>query len=504
MISTKHTLDTPRLTLVLGVLTIVSIPIVLYVLFTVWPESLARQIVATAAIIFLIAFVLVRQKFDALLLIIIFLSQFAVSLHSFDLNPPAKLQIYLSDFTIILFCLAAWERKQKIRIDTVGWLFIIWIGWFGIATYFSVHLHRSLIFLSWQIKFFVLYVLVLNIKLSESLIRRIVIAISGVILMQSIIAIAQYVHGGGLGLDILGESFNTAKKAVYAAYYVNGGLRVSGTIGGANGFSGYISLCLVFLLPFVLARRSVLNILCFGVGIIVIILAMSRAGWLSFFVGSIFVIFMMLRARLVKFSRMMLPGLLVGLILTGGVMIYYDKIVTRFEDPRAIASAQGRINQFYTAWRLIEKHAGVGIGPGVSDFFGQWSNNRKYIRQALSGVDLPNYIHNSQLQVWVESGTPGLIIFLAIIAVISWSVFGKVRFENDNDMSAFLRIGGISAAMAVMIHVSFGTEFNNHQIFQLFWILLGLARNKIDSEQEQRVASAVAHQKLNYNSNHRI
>jgi O-antigen ligase len=164
--------------------------------------------------------------------------------------------------------------------------------------------------------------------------------------------------------------------------------------------------------------------------------------------------------------------------VSGGAIFYGDKIIDRFENRQAISSAQGRLDQFAMALPLIEKYPIAGIGPGVSDFFSRWSDNRMYVRKALSRLDMPNYIHCGQLQILVESGIPGLVLFLAIVGAIIWSAFGRIRPGMESGTFDLLRVGGISGALAIMIHISFGTEFTSQHIFQLFWVLLGLARNQ--------------------------
>ncbi len=67
---------------------------------------------------------------------------------------------------------------------------------------------------------------------------------------------------------------------------------------------------------------------------------------------------------------------------------------------------------------------------------------------------MPNYIHCGQLQIWVESGTPGLVLFLAIIGAIIWSAFGRIRIGMEDGIFDLLRVGGISGALVIMIHIS--------------------------------------------------
>jgi len=128
-----------------------------------------------------------------------------------------------------------------------------------------------------------LYALASNTKLSDSLVRRIVYVVACVIVIQGSIGILQAITGKFLGLGIiLGEP----EKIIAEKLIVHGSLRVTGTIGWANTFAGYMAMFLVLLFPFVLVRNSLLLYSCLGIGSIALLLSLTRSGWLSFFGGA--------------------------------------------------------------------------------------------------------------------------------------------------------------------------------------------------------------------------
>lgn len=474
--SIEHkTADAPLITTAMLLVSILCIPLVLLLVFFVWPESLARQVAAVGAVISIVILALFRRKYEAMLLATVFLSQFYLSLHSFDLAPPVKLQIFFSDVVLAVLVLVAIERRVRIRLDSLGWLFLTLWFWFAITTITSVHPHRSLIFLFSQFKYLLLYGLALNTQMNEKLAGRIGNAVLGVVIIQAVLAIAQTLKGGPLGLQILGEILGDNLQG----YMVAGKLRASGTIAGTNSYGGYMAMLLVFLAPFLLVRRSLLLYSGFTIGCMALILALSRAAWLSFTVGAICVVIMLLRSGLVRITRLLMVAIVGSFVLSIGVGMYYDKIMHRFRDREAIQSAEGRFKQIEGAWKVVEKYPLTGIGPGVTEFFGRWNNNHKYIAKAMPRVNLPNQVHSSQLQVAIESGILGLFLMLLLTATLVLAVFRKVRTTLPNDNQALVRVGGTCAAVAVMVHISFGTEFNSHQIFLGFWTLLGLARSQM-------------------------
>jgi hypothetical protein len=445
------------------------------IIFAIWPDSLGRQIVGTGAVLCLLSLFLFRDKYNTFILSLLFFSQFLVSLTSFDLNPPVKLLVLFTDILLALLIGMALQRRIRLHLDGLGWLFLLLISWIAITGFYSAHPHRSLFYFLSQLKFFILYVLVRNTPITEAFARRIPPLVTAIIAIQAFIAVAQTMNGGPVGLEMIGEF--VPKIDELGNYLVSGSYRSSGTIGQTNGFAGYMAMLLVFLAPFVLARRSLYLWVGFALGIIALILPLSRAGWLSFIVGFCCVLFMVFRARLVKFTRLAGFILVGGLILCLGVGFYFDTIMHRFEDRVAKQSAMGRLHQFPVAWKVIEKYPVLGIGPGVTEYFGTWNNYRIYVRKALPDVDMSNQVHNSQLQVAIETGVPGGVIFLAIMGVIFGGVLRNVKAGREKESIQLLRIGGTCAGVAIMTHVSFCTELNSIAIFLVFWILLGLARS---------------------------
>jgi O-antigen ligase len=324
----------------------------------------------------------------------------------------------------------------------------------------------------WQIKYLIVYVLLQNFNLTDEMARRIRIAIFLAIGIQAILAIAQQLTGGMLGLYVFGEQDPTK------LFFAKGDLRISGTLGATNGFGGYMAMLLVAVLPFMFRERNLLRYAVYGAGMIALLMTFSRAGWLSFVCGALLVVLVLVRASVIRFTRIMMLGVLGVLLLGIGITSYYEGIQERFEDKDAISSAEGRLTQFSQMWPAIEKHPLVGIGPGVTEYFGAWNNNAHYIREKLPDIWLGNQPHSSQLQIWIESGTPAFILFMIMLVMIFRAALVKPGGSTENREVLFLRIGTAAAAAAAMIDASFGTEINSYQISIPFWILLGISRNR--------------------------
>jgi O-antigen ligase len=472
--------DTPVLSILINAAVIIGGLPALFVLTDKWSDSPQRLVAGGMGIVALGLFGFLRRKYDALLIALVLFSQFQISLLSIPLNAPAMLQIFFEDIVLVLFIMAALERREHVRLDIVGWL------WFGLilwqmfaALSFSAHLHGSFIFLFWQVKYFIVYLLVQNMSLTEKLAQQIKTVVFLVLALQGGLAIAQLISGKTLGLMVFGEQ---DPSRLWDVNYVKGALRVSGTLGATNALAGYMATLLVFALPFLFLWQGVFRYACYGVGFVALLLPLSRAGWLSFMVGGGVVVGALLRAKIVKSTRVILIGM-IGIVIIGtGAVLYLDRIQDRFEDKEAINSAKGRVDQFQEAWPAIERYPIFGIGAGVTEYYGRWHDNGRYVRNKLPGVNLGNQPHNSQLQYWIETGTPGVVLFAGIILMTFVTALQGPRESHRASELSLMRIGAGAAAVAAMVHASFGTEINNHQIMMAFWILFALARNDVNRQ----------------------
>jgi hypothetical protein len=464
--------DTPVVTLLMILAFLVGAPPTLFLLFTQWGDSMQRQAAVGIGMVALTTLIVLRNKYMMLFTAFIMFSQFKISLVSIPLADPVKLQFLFVDVVLVIIIAAAIERKEALWPDKVGWALILLVVWEAIsASIFSAHFDRSVVFVLWQLKYLLLYLLVRNLEIDESFAGKVRVTIMAVIAVQALIAVGQYFRGGTLGLLVFGEQDPSR------LFFVKEGLRVSGTLGATNAFGGYMSMMLVAALPFLFRYGGGAAPVAFGLGSIALLLSLSRAGWLSFLIGASSVLLALMRARVVNFGRAALVVIAANMLVAGVVAYNFDKVRERFENRDAVASAQGRFYQFYQTWPVIERYPVFGIGPGVTEFFGAWNDDAKYVSRAIPDVRLGNQPHSSQLQYWVESGTPGFLLFMTIFFMTIATGLSRPAVLPEAPQSTLMRIGAAGAAISVMVSASLGPEIGNVQISSMFWIFLALARN---------------------------
>jgi O-antigen ligase len=462
--------DAPLLSALLSLLVLISIPVSMFFVSVEWSDSIERQAVIGVGVIALSFVAIKREKYYLLIIGFIVLSQFSISLRSIELSPPELLRIYLYDLIMILLVWTAVERKVKWNFDGLAWLLVIFIIWEIIATIKSPHIDRSLVHTHWYIKYLLVYVIALNMPFTQTINKHIPIAITIILIMQALIGLLQYLRGGLLGLHILGETSG-------AGNYVQEGIRIAGTAGGTNSYAGYMAMLLVFLTPFIVVQKKLYYYSVFALGCIALLLSLSRAGWLSLFIGANVVILLLLHNKIIRFSRILIFALFTSVVLAVLMYVYQDRIIARFTSEQAVSSANTRIEYSKQALEVINAYPIFGIGPGITQYFGRWDDNQEYVKHALPNVNLDNQVHNGHLQIWMEGGTPAFIIWVAIALYFTLSLGKTISADKSKQVISVLKIGSGAAAIAVIIHVSFGTEINNYRLMSLFWFFMGLNRN---------------------------
>lgn len=442
----------------------------------IWKDSLARQLFVVVALFAITVFATKKEKYSVLTLGLLFLTQFATSLHTFDLAEPLRFQIYFLDIIILLLFISSAELRIGFSLDKIGAIWLLMILWMFVTSYFSARTDKSILFVIMMIKSFTLYVIFRNIKLDEVFIKKIVAVVTITLVIQGLIAGLQFVKNAHLGLMVIGER----DPGTSQLHYVKDSLRVSGTLGAVNAFGGYIAMLMVFLTPFVLAgKKNKITYLIYGFSFITLIIPFSRSGWLSYFLGAGLCILNLLRSRNISFGKALLLGIFTSIFLIGSAFVFRDKIQDRFEDREAVASAEGRVGQFYEAMDVVERYPMLGIGPGITEFFGAWKNEKGYVARALPGVNMANQYHNNFLQFWVENGVLGAMLFGGFMLAILFSAISPpIKKPNISPLEKICTIGASAAAFTFIVHSSFGPEINNERLLVAFAIFLGLARNK--------------------------
>ena len=196
----------------------------------------------------------------------------------------------------------------------------------------------------------------------------------------------------------------------------------------------------------------------------------SRAAYLAAAVG-LFLLFAF------KKQWLLVPLLLVALFWQVALP---EKAVERFETTTNVygqleKSAERRLQIWDKGMELFKENFLVGIGYGV---FGQL------------GYDLGD-THNIYVNILVEQGVVGMLIFLVLI--FSFIAEGFRLYKNgDDDLSKGLGLGFVICVFVLLVNNIFGNRWSYLELSAYLWIFAGLvARLNIISKEENSPAKPV-------------
>ncbi|MCG8428771.1 MAG: O-antigen ligase family protein [Chromatiales bacterium] len=249
-------------------------------------------------------------------------------------------------------------------------------------------------------------------------------------ILQSSVGIAQYLKGGLLGLEILGETTahtitNLAKTSVEGAAV----FRPSGLLLHANIFGIYQATVLPFLIGgFLLSRDFVYKAFLMSaslLGVVGLLLSQSRAAWVSFALEfMVLMALMLVHRRMVKRIVVAMVGATVAVAVV--LVMYADKIIARLFHSKADATV-GRdvfLGDFY---RLISDHWLFGVGLNAYTMEVQ-----PYLSFSIDVYD--NWVppvHNIYYLWWGETGIFGLALHLLLWVGIFLTAIKNLKIKND-------------------------------------------------------------------------
>ncbi|MEK7075787.1 MAG: O-antigen ligase family protein, partial [Patescibacteria group bacterium] len=221
-----------------------------------------------------------------------------------------------------------------------------------------------------------------------------------------------------------------------------------------NAFALYLAPLLAFLLPFVRqgALKNRVYKASYGLGLIALLLTLSRGGWLGFLValGVYILFFAEKKERLAA-----LTGFFVATLIVLATPNLRYRVILPFMGEKSTVS---RFSLWQTADKMINDSPILGKG-----LYGFKSNYDKY----NSDPNLPsiNYPHNIFLNFWVETGALGLISFLGL------SYFFVTKAIKRKGL---LSIATILFLTALYFHGLADAPYFKNDLALIFWILLSL------------------------------
>lgn len=306
---------------------------------------------------------------------------------------------------------------------------------------------QSILFKEYLIQIFVFY-LIVSVMNTPRYVQRIIIC-----LLISVALVA--------GIGLYGYYQGSMIKADRATSYL-------GNFGRAAFYTSMI-------IPMALAQSlcnkhgwrlwvySSVTILC----LLFMITTLSRGAWISTLIAIVLL-------SVIKSRKLLIVVFLVILVMPW--VLPHDIIdrglsLTRVDEITGNEQFGDRFWLWRSAFDMIREKPFLGAGYGNRVFSKLYPY---YINSRSSGLIFEN-AHNLYIQIAVEIGLAGLVVYLSIILYILVRVARKIKSKLD--VSIEKQILGIAGSLAVFVIFSMSTFRYENEIGLLYWVLLACAIN---------------------------
>lgn len=255
----------------------------------------------------------------------------------------------------------------------------------------------------------------------------------------SLYAIIQYFTLLGLPKEWWGNA-NEPKRALSIFEY-------------PNAFALYLAPLLAFCLPFIFENNElspqIWTKITYALGVIGLILSMSRGGWLGLFAAALIFI-------LYKNNKKISKSIFGIIIILALAILAIPNLRYRAALPfMGEKSTVSRFSLWYTADKMIKSSPILGKG-----LYGFKSDFDKYNTDPnLTSLDYP---HNIFLNFWVETGILGLLSFLYISGYF---------FIKSNKKSPY-GLGIALFLVAIYVHGLADAPYFKNDLALVFWMVL--------------------------------
>lgn len=370
-----------------------------------------------------------------------------------NFNEFASFFVYLSD-VLLIFSFVAYgaavfmgELKRSFHYGyvpfTFGLLLLLFV--FTISIFQSEFPALSL----WQVfrfgELFLLYLLLVNSVLNRREVLR--FFLYG-ILIQSFVALGQYLFQSSVGLRFLGEPIIGPDVPGVAKVDLEGGklLRSYGTFMHPNVFGGVLAIALLW--AYYLFRRNLWVLVAVGAVLLMALLfTFSRSAFLALAGGLL--LFFSLSEKKIKLKQIMLWGsimlLLVVLFNLEGVLI--ERVFLGNDAQSGVE----RLQYISVSKGMIIDHP-FGVGLGHFTLYMQ-----DYISVNLSPW-LMQPVHNVFLLLMNEAGVVAGLFFIGLLVFLFFSLL-RVLKKSDEDERLF-----ISLSITVLTVVTVISLFDHYFI----------------------------------------
>lgn len=318
-------------------------------------------------------------------------------------------------------------------------------------------------------KVLLLYLVIANQVRTPSDTKWIVVALISGLFLQAILGLYQGWTGQPLGLWFLGE---TRREVLEFRLDIGSVARPQGTLGHPNGYAMYLEMLLplAFVLLFAEIKplyRSLIG-LTFCVGVVALVVSLSRGGWLSFGLSIGVILFFLTRHSVIRPQRALSALVWVALLLLIIAFAFSGLVSSRLRssDEGSFAS---RFIFMRDAAAMTRDHPLLGVGLNNYALV-MPRYNPGIVRRWGGGV---TNVHNIFLLVVAEIGLVGLAAFLWSLAAFLKHGLGFVR-QAPEELPWLIGLAIFAGSLSVLLHSQADYALMaTPSLATLFWFMAG-------------------------------
>jgi putative inorganic carbon (HCO3(-)) transporter len=328
-----------------------------------------------------------------------------------------------------------------------------------------------------MVKLLVLAIVVFNEVRRPRQIQLAFVILMGGVLLNSLLAIAQWALKRDFGLEFLGEANRAGSDAIGQVTLLTRDFvyRPGGLMGAGNLFAAYLAMLVPMAVAVFLAGvRPWLRLLSAAVLITslpALVLTLSRSGWLAFAVGFVVVLVLgmwhPISRRRFFVARAAAVG---GVALLGLAMspVILQRLTS--SDPNAV---KVRVEWLETAWKMIEDKPVLGIGLNKY-VFTQTSYGPETTPEEMNARygELWPVVHSTWAVTWAEQGTVGMLLFVLMHLILLREGWQNLRIRDP--LVHAVAVGLLAGLVAIMVDGAASFFLRMEQHSRVFWVAVPL------------------------------
>lgn len=385
---------------------------------------------------------------------------------------PSVAMFIIILFSIISFASKYVRGKRILKFEIID----IFIAFFGVmillAGIFTTGGIGSLFSAGMYFVFLAIYFLVVNSYIRKTWIYR---GISLIVISTSIVAILGIFEDG-----VVSSSW------VDMSVFSDIGGRISSFLGNPNMLGVYLVIVFPLIMAQTVSAERKFHKICYAICALAVfvctVMTWSRGAWLGIILATLLF--------LVMYNFKNIWIIVAGIVsLPIWVMLLPESIIRRFLS--ILAMSDSSVIYRFNTWRgvlyMIWDHIFTGIGVGESAF------KKMYALYAIPGTETVMHSHNLFLQIALEIGIVGLIIFMIIMLMFIQKTLGGISIRKHDSKSRIMILAGFSGIMGSLVMGLVDYIWYNYRVFLIFWAVISLcvAMIRINDNEKAKADAAM-------------